>query len=49
MKEILSKFKEEFFKELEMKPSWGKEQIKELYIITLNKILIESHEGTTGD
>lgn len=39
---ILIRVKEEFFKELEKKTSWGKEQLKKLYIEIESKVLLEA-------
>jgi len=39
-KELIHKFQEELFKQLDSKPSWGKDQVKELFIITLNNVLL---------
>lgn len=44
MKKLLEEFKNSLFKELEVKPSWGKEQVKELFILTLNEVLLEKYE-----
>lgn len=33
-------FMEEFAKRIDKKPSWGKDQIKQLAIITLNDVLL---------
>lgn len=40
MRELIRAFRTEFFKELDKKPSWGKDSIKELFILTLNNVLI---------
>lgn len=40
MRELIKRFREEFFKELDSKPSWGKDQIKALFIHTLNNVLL---------
>ena len=40
MRRILLIFREEFFKELDAKPSWSRAQVKELFIITFNNVLI---------
>lgn len=40
MKELIKEVMEEFFKELDNKPSWGREQIKDLFQITLNNVLL---------
>lgn len=39
-KEIVEKFRIEFFKELDTKPTWGREGVKQLFIITLNNVLL---------
>lgn len=40
-KEILDKIEKEFFARLEEKTSWGKEQLKVLYLTTKSDVLSE--------
>jgi hypothetical protein len=40
MRKLITAFRDEFFKELDKKPSWGTNSIKELFIITLNNVLL---------
>ena len=40
MRKLIAKFRDEFFKQLDAKPSWGKDSIKELFILTLNNVLL---------
>ena len=49
MKNILLKFKEEFFYQLDKKPSWGAKAIKNLFIITLNNVLLNNTEFDKDD
>lgn len=46
MKEsIIQETKEEFFKKIDEKNSWGKNEIKTLFLETLNKVMIERLNG----
>jgi hypothetical protein len=42
--EILNRVQEKFFKELESKPTWGKEQLKQKYLEVKNQILLTALE-----
>jgi len=44
MRKFMIKFREAFFKELDSKPSWGKDQIKALFIVTLNNVLLDRQD-----
>lgn len=39
-KELLEKLQIEFFKKLEQKTSWGRKEVKELYLTTKNEVLL---------
>jgi len=47
MRRILLLFRKEFFKELDAKPSWGRRDIKELFIIVFNNVLIGNVKDDT--
>lgn len=40
MRKIIDRFRTLFFKALDEKPSWGKEQIKDLFMLTLTNALL---------
>jgi len=40
MGKLIRRFREAFFAAIDEKPSWGREQIKELFLITLNNVLL---------
>ena len=40
MRQVIKKFRDEFFKKLDEKPSWGTNSIKELFVITLVNTLL---------
>ena len=44
MKNILIKFRNEFEFQVNKKSSWGQKEIKELFIITLNNVLLDNTE-----
>lgn len=44
MREFMIKFRDSFFKELDAKPSWGASQIKALFIVTLNNVLLDKKD-----
>lgn len=40
MREIIDRFRELFFESLDSKPSWGREEIKNLFMLTLVSALL---------
>ena len=42
MENLILKVREEFFKRLDEKPTWGRNQIKELFIHTLTNVLLDN-------
>lgn len=42
-------FREAFFAAIDSKPSWGRDQIKELFLITLNNVLLGRIKDEEGD
>lgn len=42
MEKLIKEFREEFFKELEGKPTWGRNSVKELFIMTFNNTLLRN-------
>lgn len=44
MKETILKFRKEFEFQIDKKPSWGQKEIKDLFTITLNNVLLENTE-----
>lgn len=40
MRNLIKKFQEVFFEELDKKPAWGTKHIKTLFIHTLNNVLL---------
>ncbi len=47
MREVINRFRILFFKELDSKPSWGNNSIKELFTITLVNALLGEKEDDT--
>lgn len=44
MKEILLKLRLELFFQLDKKPSWGTKELKDLFILTMNNVLLDHTE-----
>ena len=44
MRQIIKKFRDEFFSKLDEKPSWGTNSIKELFVITLVNTLLGAED-----
>ncbi len=40
MRKIINRLRQIFFKALDQKPSWGKDQIKELFMLSLTDALL---------
>lgn len=40
--EVLSEFKVRFLVQLEKKNSWGKNELKDMFVNTMNNVLLES-------
>ncbi len=43
-KVMLTHFRKEFEHQIDKKPSWGQKEVKELFIITMNNVLLENME-----
>jgi len=53
MRKIINRFRQIFFKSLDEKPSWGREEIKNLFMLSLTNALlgktVDEDEGSDGD
>lgn len=46
---LMTLFREAFFAAIDSKPSWGRDQIKELFLITLTNVLLGKIKEEDGE